>query len=207
MRRETIRRLISSAGLMAFLLAGGQAYAIEWGSIFGGSAKPEQTVAGQKPSEAADIGCPDVQILDGTAAHRVPAGSTGGAVRYQFSIRDVARECAVVGSTLTIKVGVEGLALLGPAGASGGYSVPLRFVIVEEATQKPVTSKVFRINAAIPAGQAQAPFVIVSEPLAVPVRADADTFYTVKVGFDAKGGGEEKKPRKGKGKAKPAADE
>lgn len=206
MRRETTRRLIPSAGLLAVLLAGGQAQAIEWGSIFGGSAKPEQSVSGQKPGEAVDIGCPDVQILDGTAAHRVPAGSSGGSVRYQFSIRDVARECVVQGSSLTIKVGVEGLALLGPAGSPGGYTVPLRFVIVEEATQKPITSKTFRVNASIPADRAQAPFVIVSEPLVVPVRADADTFYTVKVGFDAKGGGEDKKPRKRKGKTKPAED-
>mgnify|MGYP001766136587 CR=1 FL=1 len=201
MRLATIRRLVPCAGLAALLLAGGQAQAIEWGNIFGGSGKPEQPIGGQKE----EVGCPDIQILDGQAGHRVPAGSSGASVRYQFSIRDVARECATVGGSLTIKVGVEGFVALGPAGAPGTFVAPLRLVIVDEHTQKTVTSKALRVSVAIPAGQAQNSFIVVADPIAAPLRADADTAYTVKVGFGA-GGGEDK-PAKSKRKRKPAAEE
>lgn len=188
MRRKLIRPLIHGLGVTALLALGGPAAAFEWGNIFGGGAKEEKPIGAQNE----DVGCPDVQILEGTAGLRVPAGSSGGGVRHQFSIGDVARECAIAGGQLTIKVGVEGQVLLGPAGAPGTFSAPLRMVIVDERTQKPISSKVYSVSASIPSGQAQATFSVVSEPLAAPLRADADTAYTVKVGFDGRGGGERK---------------
>lgn len=200
MRRElirplVIRPLVLGGGLFALLAPGAPARAIEWGNLFGGgSAKTEKPAAAQSE----DIGCPDVQILDGTAGMRVPAGSSGAGVRHQFSIGEVARECGASGGLLTIKVGVEGNVLLGPAGAPGSFSAPLRVVIVDESTQKPISSKVYSVSAQIPAGAAQAGFSVVSEPLTAPLRADADTAYTVKVGFDARGGGGERKTRKRK---------
>lgn len=194
MRRELIRPLARGFGLTALLVLGAPAQAIEWGNLFGGGGKEDKPVAAQSE----DVGCPDVQILDGTAGLRVPAGSSGASVRHQFSIGEVARECAAAGGLLTVKVGVEGHVLLGPAGAPGNFSAPLRIVIVDERTQKPISSKVYSVSAAIPAGQAQAGFSVVSEPLTAPLRADADTAYTVKVGFDGKGGGGERKTRKRK---------
>lgn len=202
MRRAQFGRMVAGLSLAACLGAAGPAAAIEWGNLFGGDDKEKAPPAN---TQTEDVGCPDVQILDGTAGHRVPAGSSGAAVRYQFSIRNVARECAVVGGQLQIKVGVEGGVMLGPAGSPGSYSTPIRFVIVDEHTQKPVTSKAYTASAAIPANAAQTSFTLVSEPLVAPLRADAETAYTVKVGFDSRGGsGGERKARKGKKRAKAA---
>lgn len=204
MRRVQFGRVVAGLGLAAFLVAAGPAAAIEWGNLFGGGSGDDKPKAPAN-AQTEDVGCPDVQILDGTAGHRVPAGSSGASVRYQFSIRNVARECAVVGNQLQIKVGVEGGVMLGQAGSPGSYSAPIRFVIIDEHTQKPVTSKAYTASASIPSNEAQASFTLVSEPLVAPLRADAETAYTVKVGFDSRGGGGgERKARKGKKRAKAA---
>ena len=69
MRRELIRPLARGFGLTVLLVLGAPAQAIEWGNLFGGGGKEDKPVAAQSE----DVGCPDVQILDGTAGLRVPA--------------------------------------------------------------------------------------------------------------------------------------
>ncbi len=120
-------------------------------------------------------------------------------LRYQFSLGDVVRECSIEGEHLSIKVGIAGNVLLGPAGAPASFSVPLRIAIVNKASHEPVVTKLYHgPAAAIAAGQAQAPFSVVSEPLLVPFFQDhSDYDYDIKVGIDDAAEGEkaDKKPK------------
>ena len=89
--------------------------------------------------------------------------------------------------------------LIGPAGAPGTFSVPVRIAVRSEKDQKVVASKFYRTPATIPAGDTQVDFTVISEPLLVPFTRDqADEDYTVLVGFDQSGGKATPAPRKRK---------
>src|SRR5579883_979900 len=137
-----------------------------------------------------EVNCPQVEIQDGTAAMRV-GGDTNSSVRYQFDILETARECKVEGAQFAIKVGVAGRLLIGPAGLPGAYSAPLRIVVRDDSTGKPVISKLYKVGADASAStNLQAPFQFVSEPLTLPyVHKWADEDYTILVGFDTGRGG------------------
>jgi hypothetical protein len=154
------------------------------------SGPAEQPAASGTQTAAVDNGpkevnCPQVEVQDGTSAMRV-GGDVNASVRYQFDIVDTARECKVEGAQFAIKVGVAGRLLIGPAGSAGAYSAPLRVVVRDDATQKPVISKLYKVEAnATPATNLQAPFQFVSEPLMLPYAHKwADEDYTILVGFD-----------------------
>ncbi|MEJ0094364.1 MAG: hypothetical protein WDN46_13265 [Methylocella sp.] len=150
--------------------------------------------------KARHLFCPDILILEGTAASQVHAGAppTTMNLRYQFSLGDVVRECSIEGEHLSIKVGIAGSVLLGPAGAPASFSVPLRIAIVNKTSHEPVVTKLYHAAATIAAGQAQAAFSVVSEPLLVPFFQDrSDYDYDIKVGIDEAAEAEkaDKKPK------------
>jgi hypothetical protein len=147
---------------------------------------PNPPPAPAKPTDKTEIDCPEIEVLGGAASLRV-GGQENAAVRYQYSMGEVARECAVDGGKINIKVGVEGRVLLGPAGSPGSFQVPIRIAIRQESDQKPALSKAYRVTAAIAPGETQTTFNMVSEPLQVPyLGARADQDYTIIVGFDEK---------------------
>ena len=152
------------------------------------------------PKKAADLDCPRIEVIEGTSAIRT-GGQANEQVRYQYSISAVARECSVAGNQISIKVGVEGRVLIGPAGQPGAFSVPVRIVVRRESDKKPAASKFYRVAASVPAGDTQAGFSVVSEALLVPfTRPEADEDYTILVGLDASGGAVEKPARKRRGR-------
>lgn len=133
------------------------------------------------------LDCPEVQVPSGESSLRV-GGEGSTSVRYQFSVGEVARECAVVGNQLTIKVGVKGRLLIGPAGSAGSYSAPLRIGIRKTLGEQIVVSKVFNVGGTIAPGAPGADFTIVTEPLAVPFTTQhAADDYEVVVGFGKDG--------------------
>jgi hypothetical protein len=143
------------------------------------------------PSRAVEdeyFDCPSVEILDGTAALRQEAG---GAVRYQLSLGQTARECRVQGSQVVLKIGVEGRALLGQAGSPGTFTVPVRFVI--KRGDQVLLSRLQRQSVTIPANDTQAPFAMVEENIAVPKEGDGD--LRILVGFDGAAKPEPRVPR------------
>jgi hypothetical protein len=72
--------------------------------------------------------------------------ATAGDLRYQLSFGQTARECAVQGAIMIIKVGVQGRAILGPMGSPGKVEVPLRYAVVREGPQpKTAVTKFKRI--------------------------------------------------------------
>jgi hypothetical protein len=115
---------------------------------------------------------------------------------------DVARECSKVGDQIMIKVGVQGRVLLGPAGAPGSFSVPVRIAVRRDADGKAAAGKLYPIAATIPQGQTETDFALVADPLGVPyLRSEADQDYTILVGFDVQA----KPATPGKGKGRKAA--
>ena len=109
-----------------------------------------------------------------------------GALRYQLSISRAARECAIAAGTMTMKVGVQGRVILGPAGAAGQVDVPLRLAVVREGVDpKTIWTKFYKILVALPPGQSNVPFTYVEENVAFPVPAAGELdAYVVYIGFD-----------------------
>jgi hypothetical protein len=149
------------------------------------AANEMQASAAGDPAAPKEVNCPQVEVQDGTSAMRV-GGDANPTVRYQFDIFQTARECKVEGAQFAIKVGVAGRLLIGPAGSPGAYSAPLRIVVRDDASGKPVVSKLYKVEAdATAASNLQAPFQLVSEPLMLPYAHKwADEDYTILVGFD-----------------------
>ena len=154
----------------------------------------EQTIA---------VECPTVGVTDGQAAYR-SGGADGSSVRYQFSFGELARECTAGNGQVTIRVGVSGYVLAGPAGGPGTYSVPVTILVKSQDTEQVVASRVVRVSATIKPGESQAAFTFVADPISVPyLRPEADQDYDIFVGFDPRGGAAEKpvrssrKPKRG----------
>jgi hypothetical protein len=133
--------------------------------LYGGATVPPPTA-----QEVEEVECPRVTVAEGGAALRsYVSGRVGAAeaLRHQISIANVAREC--VGrpdGTILVKVGVEGRALVGPAGSPGRFDVPVRFVIRRGETV--YADRTRRVAVAIAAGETHGTFVAVEEGMAVP---------------------------------------
>ncbi|HMK88044.1 MAG TPA: hypothetical protein VK446_00210 [Methylocystis sp.] len=144
--------------------------------------------------------CPDVVVDGGAAELRSPAGADAASVRYQFSIADVARECALNGDAITVRVGVQGAAVLGPAGQSGSYSGDLRIALRRKSDARLFGEKTHRVSATIPAGAARGEFIVLVEDLSAPfISAKAADDYEVMVGFQGGGESAPKPSRRGRG--------
>lgn len=145
----------------------------------------------EAPPSNEDIECPQVEILDGGAAIRVEGG---GSVRHQLSLGQTARECQLVGNNISVKIGVEGRALLGPSGSPGTFAAPVRFVI--KRGDKVMVSRLQRTSVTIPAGQTSAAFIMIEDNLLVPKDGEE---MTIVIGFDPNGRAEpqRQRPRRG----------
>lgn len=155
-----------------------------------GFGKSGQSGQAATQPEARTIDCPEIFVLEGTAAAQFYAGSppSNATLRHQYAIGDVARECKLEGDQILIKVGIAGKVLLGPAGSPASFSVPVRIAIVRESDNQPIVSKLYKAGATISRGETQAEFTVISEPLQVPFIQDhANLDYTIKVGIDTAG--------------------
>jgi hypothetical protein len=157
-----------------------------------------------------DVECPGVALRQGAATLMIgnkPGEGEPAALdlRYQGSILRTARECHVAAGVMTMKVGIEGRVITGPAGGPGNVDVPLRIAVVQEGiTPKPITSKLVVIPVTVTSDIDRVIFTHVEQdvtfPMPVPA-ADIDA-YVVYVGFDEQATQEKKKPP---AKRKPAA--
>jgi hypothetical protein len=145
---------------------------------------PDSEKAARLPLSAEELQCPPVEIDEGGAAARV-GGADNASVRYQFDISQTARECAPLSDNqFSLKVGVSGRLLIGPAGKPGAYSAPLRVTVHDENTKKDAFTKVYKVEASVP-DAGDAPFSLVTEPIVLPMtRTELADDYTLTVGFD-----------------------
>ena len=149
------------------------------------------------PKEPKVVDCPEIRVPSGESSLRI-GGQESASVRHQFAVGQVARECGLAGKDLTIKVGVKGRLVLGPAGSPGSYSAPLRIAIRQQQGDKILANKVFTVGATIAPGTSGADFTVVTEPFLVPFTTEhAADDYEVVVGFgkDVKAPVEKRKGR------------
>jgi hypothetical protein len=138
------------------------------------------------PASAADVDCPPVDVFEGGATSRV-GGPANDAVRYQFDISDVSRECDPQGTQFALKVGIAGRLLIGPAGSPGAYATTLRLQVKRDLDDKVLFDKSYHV-AADTAGAVQAPYRIVTDPILLPLtRARLDMDYSISVGLGSGG--------------------
>jgi hypothetical protein len=141
------------------------------------------------PVASQDIYCPTVDVAEGGAALRV-GGADNASVRYQFNIGDTARECDPAGpGQATLKIGVAGVVVIGPAGSAGTFSAPLKITVTHSGDKKEVFSKTFTVEATTDGVQAGA-FRVVTDPIPLPLTTlQLVDEYSITVGFASSGGG------------------
>ncbi len=140
-----------------------------------------------------DVECPGVDIRPGASTLTIPPGggdSSALTLRYQGTIGQMARACSVVGgTTMRMKVGVQGRIILGPAGGPGKLELPLRYAVVHEGPEpKTIVTKFYKVAVTVPDAQPSVPFMHIDEDITFPMPKDNDLdFYVVYVGFDPTG--------------------
>jgi hypothetical protein len=170
-------------------------------SIFGSNSSAPAGNAAAAYTPPMDFECPGVTVRRGAGTLSVssnPAEPTALNLRYQISVANTARECRLVGTTLSMKVGVQGRIILGPAGGPSQIDVPLRIAVVHEGVEpKTVVSKLQRIAVNVPPNDSNVLFTHVEEDLIFPMPKGSEIdSYVVYVGFDPLGSTEmdKKKP-------------
>ena len=131
-----------------------------------------------------DINCPEVDIADGGASLRV-GGPENASVRYQFNIGDTARQCDPAGpGQAALKIGVAGDVVIGPAGAAGTFSAPVKITVTRQGDNSTVFSQTYRAEATTD-GVRAGPFRIVTDPINLPMSTlQLADVYTITVGFE-----------------------
>jgi hypothetical protein len=116
----------------------------------GASAKAPQTATGAQ----SDVNCPPVEVRQGASTLTIGADSSNKsamALKYQGEFMREARDCAVVGGNLVMRIGVQGRVIPGPLGGPGQVEVPLRIAVVQETPggARPIATKFIRIPVAV----------------------------------------------------------
>jgi hypothetical protein len=207
----------SAAGIAAFLgllvmLAGCGSSNLLSGSaldLFNTSAKATSGGSEAGNESATDVECPSVTVRTGAATLMI--GSKPGQgdpsaldLRYQATILRTARECRVNSGVMTMKVGVEGRVITGPAGGPGTVNVPLRLAVVQEGVNpKTILSKFASVPVDIAGSVDRAPFSHIDPEISFPLPQPISNIdaYVVYVGFDPAGAQQEKRKPAGKPKS------
>lgn len=177
--------------------------------LFSTSSKATSGDAGVAADPNADVECPGIEVRSGAATLMIgskPGESEPSALdlRYQVTIIRTARECRVTAGVMTMKVGIEGRVITGPAGAPGMVDVPLRLAVVQEGINpKTILSRFAREQVTITNAVDRVTFTHIDPEISFPMPqpvANIDA-YVVYVGFDPVGAQQEK--RKPAAKPKP----
>jgi hypothetical protein len=134
----------------------------------------EALAAAPSPTQASiDFDCPNVDYRQGAATLSVndsKAENPALSLKYQASFVKTARECDVRGDMVTMRVGVQGRVVVGPAGGPGTVTVPLRYALVREGIEpRTIWTKLFVLNVPVPNTQLNVPFTHIEEEMTVPV--------------------------------------
>ena len=136
-----------------------------------------------------DLDCPSVEIRQGASTYAQSVEDNGSAalsLRYQASFVRFARECALRAGNVTMKVGIEGRVILGPAGTPGQTTLPVRLAVVKEGlSPETIWTKFYMVPVMLQPGEGNATFTQVEEDMTFPM-PPGNQFdqYVVYVGFD-----------------------
>jgi hypothetical protein len=142
-----------------------------------------------------NLDCPQVTVRIGASTLLIGSKPGQGEpnpldVRYQGSIIRTARECHVNAGIVTMKVGIEGRIITGPAGIPGAVEVPLRIAVVQEGPNpKTVVSKFSRQTVTVADALGRVTFAHIDPDVSFPVPTPPGLIdsYVVYVGFDPLG--------------------
>lgn len=208
-------RLLALAGVALALGACSSTSSLLSGSpldLFSSSSKATKTdtaASGEETVSASDIECPEVRVRAGASTLMVGSKPGEGEpaaldVRYQGTIIRTARECNVSAGMMTMKVGIEGRVITGPAGGPGTVDVPLRVAVVQEGlTPKPITSKFGGEQVTIASAIDRVTFTHIESDITFPLPQPLGLIdsYVIYVGFDPLGAKPE--PKRPPAKRKP----
>jgi hypothetical protein len=148
------------------------------------AADPNQIATPALPAIATE--CPPIKVRSGAEAlYYYGKGQLGNPkdLQYQAVIDKQSRNCVVSNGLITVKMGVVGRFMLGPAGGQTSVDLPLRFAV--ERDEAPLFSELYQIPVQLSASSQATEFVKVVENVQIPyVTGDNITIW---VGFDSKG--------------------
>jgi hypothetical protein len=198
----TIRAAGILAAVSALALLAGCGGGAGTSGYFGGSAldlfntsskaTTANAAAPSGPEVDTDIECPDVKVRSGAATLTIGMNPKEQEpsplqVRYQGSITRMARECHVAGGVMTMKVGIEGRIITGPAGGPGSVDVPLRLAVVQEGpSPKTIVSNFGKETVSVAPDSDRVNFTYIDSNISFPLPRPAGLIdnYVVYVGFD-----------------------
>ena len=156
-------------------------------------------LAAAEPLPSVDTDCPTVDIRQGASTLAIAAKTqmpTANDLRYQLSLTQLARQCALDGPMMRMRVGVQGRVIVGPAGAPNQVTVPIRYAVVQEGVEpKTIVTKFRRFPVTVPPGATNVTFTDIEEDLSFPVPArNALEAYVVYIGFDDAGDHNDRRP-------------
>ena len=159
-----------------------------WFSRSGGSPAEAQAQAAAVGGKVLDEDCPGVDVRTGAGTLAVaakPQEPTANDLRYQLTFIELARQCVVDGAgAVRMRVGVQGRAVVGPAGAPPQVNAPIRYAVVQEGVQpKTIVTKLRRVPVQL--GSGSVVFTDIEDDLSFPLPPiDQLQRYVVYVGFD-----------------------
>lgn len=189
-RAWTLR--MSAVASAALLLSG-----CSMGNMFG-SAGPSATSAAQTANPTAQelsaaataalpaiaTECPPIKVRPGgEALFYYGKGKVGDphALNYQAVLDKQSRNCVASNGLITVKMGVVGRVLLGPAGSQAKVDIPIRFAVERDGV--PMYSEKYEIPTQIDPSTQSGEFVKVVENVAIPYVGGEN--ITIWVGFDS----------------------
>jgi hypothetical protein len=148
-----------------------------------------------------ELPCPEVTVRPGASTLQIGSKGTVGEVsamdlRYQGTLIRFSRECKFSPTVITMKLGIEGRIIVGPAGGPGQVDVPVRFALVQEGpSPKTVLSKLAHIPVTV-GGEGTVDFTHVDPDVVFPMPRPQSSLdqYVVYVGFDPTALAPQKKP-------------
>ncbi len=167
----------------------GSSIGSRFSQLFGSNSQEASTSStpSTQTTQNSDLTCPSVAIRFGasTLAVGLPGKpASGNDLRYQGSIIRTARDCNLQNGQVSVRIGVLGRIITGPAGAPPTVDVPMRVAVVQEgAPEKVIVTKAFRTAVALESENTE--FSIVAEDIVYPAPTEAaNDKYIFYIGFD-----------------------
>jgi hypothetical protein len=129
--------------------------------------------------------CPPIKVREGGEAlfkYTNNARPNPRELNYQAVIDKQSRNCVVSNGKISIRMGVVGRFLLGPAGNVQSAELPIRFAVERDGTA--LFSQAYRVPVSVPASGQYAEFVKVVENVEIPYLGGEQ--ITIWVGFDSR---------------------
>lgn len=177
--------LMLSACSMGGMFGGGSTPSADTQALQNATATPEQIAAMSPALPAIATECPPIKVRPGAeAVYYYGKGQVGNPrdLQYQAVIDKQSRNCTVSNGLITVKMGVVGRLMLGPAGSQNNVELPLRFA-VERADSTPLYSELYQIPVSVTPPAQAADFVKVVDSVQIPYVTGDD--ITIWVGFDS----------------------